>query len=216
MFLPSFCNSHIKGITKTKILKSYFSITNKKSHLNSIVPYLNYLDFVDVDEKIRKLYYSDTCNPHDNEIPVLILAGTAQTIKSWEPHILQILKRRRVITPELRGQGIDTSLLAAYGSMTQYALDLGYFLGKIKVSKVDIIGFSFGGRVGLSLAASNPNIVRKLSITGVPLKRPGLGSSILFSWIEGLKAGNIRECAWSFIFNGYSESFIEKNHHRLS
>ena len=33
---------------------------------------------------------------------------------------------------------------------------------------------------------------------------------------DGLSRGNMRECAWSFIINGYSKEFLEKNYERLS
>ena len=38
---------------------------------------------------------------------------------------------------------------------------------------------------------------------------------ILKSWEEGLAAGNIKECAWSFLLNGYSGSFIEKHYKKI-
>ena len=37
--------------------------------------------------------------------PLVILGGTAQTINSYGPHILNISKSRRLIIPELRCQG---------------------------------------------------------------------------------------------------------------
>jgi len=83
-------------------------------------------------------------------------------------------------------------------------------------STVDLIGFSFGGRVAISVAAHHPNLVNKLSVTGVPYIRPALGTMIINSWAQLLSSDNLRECAWSFLINGYSPEFIEKHHNKFS
>lgn len=85
----------------------------------------------------------------------------------------------------------------------------------MNIKKVDIVGFSFGGRVGCALAANVPSLVGRLSLTGVPLVRPALGSLIINSWRESMIEGNIRDSAWSFVLNGYNDSFIEQNHTKL-
>ncbi|CAE7664930.1 unnamed protein product, partial [Symbiodinium microadriaticum] len=73
-----------------------------------------------------------------------------------------------------------------------------------------IIGFSFGGRAGIGLAAKWPHLVNKLSITGVPLVRPVLGKLILQSWKESLQSRNPKAAAWSCIINGCSAEFLMK------
>lgn len=75
----------------------------------------------------------------------------------------------------------------------------------------DIIGFSFGGRAGIGLAARWPYLVRRLSITGVPLVRPVLGKLILQSWKESLQSKNPKAAAWSCIINGCSAEFLLKH-----
>jgi hypothetical protein len=65
------------------------------------------------------------------------------------------------------------------------------------------------------VAAHRPELVRRLSISGVPLHRPLLGRFILNSWIDGLSRGNMRECAYSFLLNGYSAAFMEAHYKRL-
>ena len=80
---------------------------------------------------------------------------------------------------------------------------------------MQLAGFSFGGRISLAIAAYYPQHITRLSLTCVPYIRPPLGSLILQSWKEGLLEGHLRNCAWSFILNGYSASFIEKYRDRL-
>jgi pimeloyl-ACP methyl ester carboxylesterase len=120
-----------------------------------------------------------------------------------------------LIIAEMRCQG-KTELLSEHGTVEQHAQDFRQFIfDKLGFSKIDLAGFSFGGRIGLAIAATYPDLVGRLSVTGVPLERPALGKLILQSWKEGLQEGHIRNCAWSFILNGYSAPFIERYHNRL-
>ena len=81
--------------------------------------------------------------------------------------------------------------------------------------KIDLVGFSFGGRVAACIAAYHPDLINKLSLTGVPFIRPALGKVIITSWADLLAKNNVRDCAWSFLINGYSPAFIEKYESKL-
>lgn len=74
------------------------------------------------------------------------------------------------------------------------------------------MGFSFGARVGIALAAHHPELIHRMSLTGVPLVRPALGTLIINSWAQLLAQNNTKECAYSFLINGYSPAFIERHH----
>lgn len=169
----------------------------------------------DHDDSVKPVYYIDKSTSHDTNLPPLVLlGGTAQTIDTYAPHINQITKTRRLIIPELRGQG-RTELDPLGCSLLQLTDDLNNILDGLGVQEADLSGFSFGGRVALAYAAHNPDRVRKLAVTAIPLTRPALGKVVLESWMDGLKRGNIRECAWSFLINGYSNEFLERNADRL-
>jgi pimeloyl-ACP methyl ester carboxylesterase len=99
--------------------------------------------------------------------------------------------------------------------MAQHRDDFMNVMDSLDIQQADLVGFSFGGRLALSIAAHHPQFATRISISGVPLKRPVLGSYILHSWIEGLEHGHLRHCAWSFLLNGYSEPFIIRNEKRL-
>ena len=70
--------------------------------------------------------------------------------------------------------------------------------------------------MGLAVASKLNGFVNKLTITGVPLRRPALGQVILKSWHDRLKNNEMRSCAWSFIINGYSDKFLNKFATKLS
>lgn len=168
----------------------------------------------DVDGFDRKVNILDIGESVGGGIPLVILAGTAQTTETFTGHFRALTCGRRLVIPELRNQG-KTELLSEYGTMEQHVEDVTAILRALGVCRVDLCGFSFGGRVALAVASAHPQYVRKLSITGVPLHRAPLGSLILESWKDGLNMRQMRSVAWSFILNGYSEAFITRFSDRL-
>jgi pimeloyl-ACP methyl ester carboxylesterase len=172
------------------------------------------LDIVDVDGRKRYINYVDI-GENRSLPPIVLLVGTAQTVTTFSQHFDAFSRNRRLLILEQRGQGA-TTLLSDYCTIPQYCLDILQVFHLLNISKVDFIGFSFGGRVALSFAAKYPNFVSKLSLTGVPYKRHNLGVQIIRSWQVALASeSGLQNAAWSFLLNGFSESYINKNCHRL-
>ena len=167
----------------------------------------------DIDGVRRRINFLDIGNDSSNP-PIVYLGGTAQTIQSFSLHTRAFSNSRRLIIPELRGQG-RTDLLPQYCFIDRHCKDFVALMEILNVTEVHLVGFSFGGRVACAIAGMHPNLVSRLSITGVPLRRPALGKFIINSWCEGLSSRQIRNVAWSFVINGYSQAFIEKYESRL-
>ena len=147
---------------------------------------IRYVVIEDVDSELRGVRVFDSCEtlppspfPYP---PVVVLGGTAQTISTFIPHIRHFSAHRRLIIPELRCQG-QTELLSYNGTMRQHVTDVENILHALDIDQsVDLVGFSFGGRIALAVAAHKPYLVSKISVTGVPWNRPPLGAMILKSW----------------------------------
>lgn len=103
-------------------------------------------------------------------------------------------------------------------------------------AKIDVAGFSFGGRVAMAAASIQPNRIRRLHLSGVGADRGALASVILESWTEILGVSSssdvegenenekdllcdpydhasrctsrLRSFAWSVILATYSEQFL--------
>ncbi len=76
---------------------------------------------------------------------------------------------------DLAGFGASPPPTVACGA-AGYAADLALLLEEVGASAPLLVGHSFGGRVAVSLAASRPDLVSHLVLTGVPLirnPRPG-------------------------------------------
>lgn len=175
---------------------------------------LKTLEIDDLGGKKGLVSYIDEDCPDSPHPPLVLLGGTGQTINTFTPHIQGLRRQRRLVIVEMRGQG-RTSLDSAHCNMPQLMQDLRTILHAIGIEQMHLCGFSFGGRVALTFAAQQPAMVRRLSVTAVPLHRPALGKLIIQSWEDALSRGNLRECAWSFLLNGYSADFIGKHHGKL-
>ena len=135
------------------------------------------LDVLDVDGVKRKVFYVDM-GVDSTHPPLVLLCGTAQTVNTFSPHFRQISKQRRLIIVELRCQGM-TELLSEYGTIDQHVKDFHQIIVQhLGLKHIHLAGFSFGGRVSLAIAALHPELVGRLSVTGVPLERPALGEIV--------------------------------------
>ena len=147
---------------------------------------IRYVMIEDVDMELRGVRVFDSYDIQPQATasypPVVVLGGTAQTISTFIPHIRHLSATRRLIIPELRCQG-QTELLSYNGTMRQHVTDVENILNALEIDQsVDLVGFSFGGRIAMAVAAHKPYLVSKISVTGVPWNRPPLGAMILKSW----------------------------------
>ena len=153
--------------------------------------------------------------------PVVMLGGTAQTIQSLVGHAQHFSHTRDCLQYEARGQGLNTQLPLEVCDLDQHAqdfIDLTTTLrssGVLPASRIDLVGFSFGARVCLAIAARAPELVGSVVLTGVPADRGAVGRTILRGWQSSLSAGNLEAFVWQSIVDGHSESFITRHESRL-
>jgi pimeloyl-ACP methyl ester carboxylesterase len=98
--------------------------------------------------------------------PLLLLHGGSSTIEESFPRQLAYFSAHRLlIAPEQQGHGrtrdIDGPL--DYVIMAENTAQL---LAQLRVTNVDILGWSDGGIVGLLVATKHPELVRRLVVTG--------------------------------------------------
>ena len=81
--------------------------------------------------------------------------------------------------------------------------------------RVDLCGFSFGGRVALAIAALNPTRIRRVVLTGVPLDRTEEGRDILRNWQNMLRNKRLEDFVWQTVRNGHSDAFLQRHKEKL-
>jgi len=158
--------------------------------------------------------------------PLVVLGGTAQTVHSWVGHVQALSRDRDLLILELRGQGPKNPALPPLDvSLPAQAADVAAVLespdlGWRQEGPVDLVGFSFGARVALAVAAAHPGIVRRCVLTSVAADRGPVGRLVLKQWEAILGRQESRDSleafAWASILNTHAPDFLARNEPRVS
>jgi pimeloyl-ACP methyl ester carboxylesterase len=120
-------------------------------------------------------------------IPVIFLTHLAAVLDNWDPRVVDgIAGRHRVITFDNRGIGASSG--STPKSIEAMAKDAVAFIGALGFEKVDLFGFSMGGMIAQVIAADDPQLVRKLILTGTgPAGGDGITSVTRISHLDSLR-----------------------------
>lgn len=97
--------------------------------------------------------------------PLLLLHGNSGSIESFIYQIPELSKHFRVIAVDSRAQGrtTDSEKEITYALM---ASDMAELIDRLNLGKVNVVGWSDGGNIGLELAFSHPEKVIKVVAIG--------------------------------------------------
>jgi pimeloyl-ACP methyl ester carboxylesterase len=119
-----------------------------------------------------KMYYE----VHGQGPPLLLLHGGLNCIEVW-PQALEYFSRgHQVIAPEQMGHGHtadDPSRPMDYHAMAE---DTAELLRQLGIERLDVLGWSDGGVLGLDLAIHHPTLVRRLAAGGANYAPVGVAS----------------------------------------
>lgn len=90
------------------------------------------------------------------------------------------------------------------------ASDTASLLSSLSPGEWDIMGFSFGGMIALSLLVSYPFLFRRAVLGSTTAKADGTFSTVVENWIEKAEARDEEGLISSFMNHVYSPSTIEK------
>ena len=98
-------------------------------------------------------------------VPVVFLVHLAATLDNWDPRVVDgIAAKRRVIAFDNRGVGGSTGKTS--NTIKAMADDAVTFIRALGLEQVDLHGFSMGGMVAQVIARDEPQLVRKVILTG--------------------------------------------------
>jgi len=106
--------------------------------------------------------------------PLILVHGAAMVAEAWRPQIEAFARHFTVYVPERRGVG-RTGDIDGEWSYDGMAADTAAFLDAVKVRKAFVVGMSDGGNIGLILAYTRPDLVRRLVVSGANINPEGLG-----------------------------------------
>jgi esterase len=120
------------------------------------------------------LYAADGCRlayrsggPADGTA-VILLHGMAGRSDTWDGVAGALIAAgRRVVALDLRGHG--RSARAASYPLSDFSTDVITLLDQLELAQVDLVGHSLGGFVALSVAARQPQRIRRLLIEDAPI-----------------------------------------------
>ena len=94
--------------------------------------------------------------------PVLLLNGGLMSMSTWDPVAAALEGRHRVVRCDLRGQLLSPG--EPPPSLDGHAGEVIALLDHLGLERVHVAGTSFGGLLGLKLAASHPERVMSLAV----------------------------------------------------
>ena len=97
--------------------------------------------------------------------PLLLLHGWGASADLFAPLVAPLQSGRRLILPDLPGFGA-TAAPSQPWSVTDYAEWTRALLTRLDIARCDIIGHSNGARIAMKLAATRPEMVGKMVLTG--------------------------------------------------
>ncbi|GAB3960008.1 alpha/beta hydrolase [Actinoallomurus acanthiterrae] len=98
-------------------------------------------------------------------VPVVFLNHLAGALDNWDPRVVDgIAAKRRVITFDNRGVGASTGSTSR--TIQAMAKDAVTFIRALGLERVDLHGFSMGGMIAQVIVQDEPQLVRKLILSG--------------------------------------------------
>lgn len=113
----------------------------------------------------------DFTDPWSSAGTILLQHGYARSSRFWYGWVPYLARYYKVVRPDLRGHGespVDFAP-ATDSTLSGYVDDVLALLDELKLDAVHYCGESFGGVIGMVLAAEHPDRVRTLSMVSAPV-----------------------------------------------
>jgi len=104
---------------------------------------------------------------HGNGEPLIFLHGIMMNTLSWSPFIPELSKRFKLVLLDFRDQGQSSRMKAQYGQEIHVG-DVVSLLDVLNLSKVHVMGLSYGGQVALRFALRHQNRIKSFSLFNTP------------------------------------------------
>jgi pimeloyl-ACP methyl ester carboxylesterase len=136
----------------------------------------------------------------DTGVPVIFLVHLAGNLDNWDPRVVDgIAAKHRVITFDNRGVGASTGKTP--DTIQAMAKDAVTFIRALGFDQVDLHGFSMGGMIAQVIAQDEPELVRKLILTGTgPAGGKGIKEVVWVAQLDTLRGLLSRQDPKQFLF----------------
>lgn len=154
-------------------------------------------------------------------IPVVFFVHLAATLDNWDPRIVDpIAQNRHVIAFDQRGVGASTGTVP--GTIEEAAAHAREFIAALGHEKIDVFSFSMGGMIAQDLIIQDPDLVRRLVLTGTgPRGGKDIDKVVGTTYWDILRATLTRSDPKEFLFfsrdatgKAAGRAFIQRLHER--
>nr|WP_321291765.1 alpha/beta hydrolase [uncultured Trichococcus sp.] len=98
-------------------------------------------------------------------VPIIFFTHLSANLDNWDPRIIDgIAKEHWVITFDNKGVGLSSGQVP--GTLKEMAEDAIAFIKALGFRKIDILSLSMGGMIAQELLELEPDLVRKVILTG--------------------------------------------------
>jgi len=109
---------------------------------------------------------------HGQGRPMVLLHGGITAFEGWGTNIDALAKLRQVIAVHLQGHGNTADIDRPY-RIEALADDVAALVAYLKLGKIDVAGYSFGGAVALQTAIRHPEVVDHLVVISSAMAQTG-------------------------------------------
>ncbi len=118
--------------------------------------------------------------------PVILIHGYGAKKEIWNPQIVELRKKYKVITFDIRGTG-ESDRPNMHYTMKMLAEDVNGLTDSLQIEKAHIVGRSFGGMIAQNFTLLFPQKVEKLVLIATNYGRTDT------EWVEIPKNGRLEE-----------------------
>jgi pimeloyl-ACP methyl ester carboxylesterase len=134
----------------------------------------------------------------ENDRVVVCVHGLARNSRDFDDLAQALARDYRVVCPDIAGRGHSDWLNPATAyQIPQYMSDMVTLLARLNIDKVDWVGTSMGGLIGICLAALPNNPIRSLLLNDIGPFVPSAALKRIADYLEDRRFDSIEACeAW--------------------
>ncbi|MFG6441545.1 alpha/beta fold hydrolase [Roseateles sp. LKC17W] len=169
----------------------------------------------------RLLHYRTAGASQPGEPPLLLAHAGPGSSAGLVPLMQQLARHRRVIAPDMPGNGDSEPLDLPRTEIADYLAPMLALLDALGVPQVDFCGQHTGAHIGCELALRQPARVRRLVLDGLALFEPELRAQMQARYAPAMVPddfGGHLAWAWHFVNNMFVHfpHFMQDPAHRLN
>lgn len=141
--------------------------------------------------------------------PVVLLHGLIGDHTTWNALIPELAKDHLVLAPDLRGHGRSPLPAGSTMGFPELARDIVGLLDREKIDRAHLVGLSAGGFLALTVALTQPNRVRSLTLVSSAGHCDAHTRSIGQRWVETYREEGFDAFALRLLKDLYYPDWIE-------